>query len=295
MRKYVAFLKVIEHGSFTMAAEELNYTQSAISQMINTLEKDLNVTLFIRSKHGLQLTYEGTQLVPIIRELVKTDNKLKEKCMALNGLQAGIVRIATFATFSGSIFPKILKEFKKDYPNIIFEFHQGYYREIENWVSKDVVDFGITNIDDMKKFQTYKLFDDPLFVALPKDHELTGESQIDVKSLKDEPFIVLDEGDEKDFMNVLRTMSIELDIKYHLCDDNSILAMVENGLGVAILPKLAILAGHFDIVDVPIIPSLTRTIGIIYKNKNIISPQSQIFINYLIEHTKNYPDTELES
>ena len=53
MRKYVAFLKVIEHGSFTMAAEELNYTQSAISQMINTLEKDLNVPLFIKMEYSL--------------------------------------------------------------------------------------------------------------------------------------------------------------------------------------------------------------------------------------------------
>lgn len=290
MRKYIAFLKVIEHGSFTTAAEELNYTQSAVSQMIGSLEKELNTTLFVRSKHGLQLTYEGTQLAPIIRRLVDTNNQLKETCLALNGMQSGIVRIATFATFSGSIFPKILKEFKKEYPNIIFEFHQGYYREIENWVSKDMVDFGITNIDGIKKFQSVKLFDDPLFLTLSKEHPFATRKSINVKELINEPFVVLDEGDEKDFMIDLRKMGIELDVKYHLCDDNSIIAMVENNLGIAILPKLAILAGHFDIVDISIEPELSRPIGIIYKNKDIISAPSRIFINYLLEYTKNYPD-----
>lgn len=290
MRKYIAFLKVIEHGSFTTAAEDLNYTQSAVSHMIGSLEKELNTTLFIRSKHGLQLTYEGTQLAPIIRRLVDTSNQLKETCLALNGMQSGVVRIATFATFSGSIFPKILKEFKKDYPNINFEFHQGYYREIENWVNKDMVDFGITNIEGMKKFQSIKLFDDPLFLALSKEHQLAQKKIINVNELKNEPFITLDEGDEKDFMIYLRSLGIELNVKYHLCDDNSIIAMVENNLGLAILPKLALIAGHFDIVDTPIEPKISRPIGIIYKSKDLISASSRIFINYLIEHTKNYPD-----
>lgn len=290
MRKYIAFLKVIEHGSFTTAAEELNYTQSAVSHMIGSLEKELNTTLFVRSKHGLQLTYEGTQLTPIIRRLVETNNQLKETCLALNGMQSGIVRIATFATFSGSIFPKILKEFKKDYPNIIFEFHQGYYREIENWVSKDIVDFGITNIDGIKKFQSVKLFDDPLFLTISKEHRLSERKCVNVKELKNEPFVALDEGDEKDFMIDLRKMGIELDVKYQLCDDNSIIAMVENNLCIAILPKLAILAGHFDIVNIPIEPTFSRPIGIIYKNKDLISAQSKIFINYLLEYTKNYID-----
>ena len=82
MRKYQAFLKVVECGSFTGAADELNYTQSAVSQMIISLEKELNTTLFIRSKYGLQLTYEGEQMLPFIVELVdsyKNMNEIKER------------------------------------------------------------------------------------------------------------------------------------------------------------------------------------------------------------------------
>ncbi len=288
MRKYIAFLKVIECGSFTIAADELNYTQSAISQMISSLEKELKVTLFIRSKHGLQLTYEGTQILPFIRELVNAHNSLNEKCMALNELQTGIVRIATFSTFLSAVLSRALREFKEDYPNIVFEFHQGYYREIEHWVSKDIVDFGVTNIDGLKNYQTIKLFDDPLFAILPSKHKFSSEKVIPVRYLKDESFVVLDEGDDKDFANMLRSINIEPNIKYRLGDETSILSMVENGLGIAMLPKLAMLVGHFDVVNLPIEPEISRPIGVIYKDKNHLSSPSQVFINYIIENIERY-------
>lgn len=289
MNKYIAFLKVVECGSFTLAANELNYTQSAVSQMIGSLEKELKITLFIRSKHGLQLTYEGTKLLPFVRALVEANNNLTNRCAELNELKHGIVRIATFGTISGSILPAVLESFKKSYPNIIFEFHQGYYREIEHWISKDEVDFGITNIDGLAKYQCFKLFDDQLFLTVSKNHKFSGRTSIFADDLKKEPFIVLNEGDEQDFLYKLRTMNIEPDIRYRLCDDNSILAMVERGLGVAVLPRLAIMNRRFsNISAIPLVPYMSRHIGIAYKNKNIMSPSSNLFINYISKHINEY-------
>jgi len=286
MRKYIAFLKVVDCKSFTAAADELKYTQSAISQMINSLESELGAKLFIRSKHGLQLTYEGAQLLPYIRELVTVYKKLAEKSGSLKDMHSGIIRIATFATFSGSLLPAVLKGFKKMYPDIIFEFHQGYYNEIESWVNKDVVDFGITNVDNVKEFQSEFLFSDHFYAAFPEGNGFCQKSMIPLESLKSESFITLDDGDEKDYLNKLREMGIELNIKYHLCDDNSILAMVENGLGLAILPKLAIVAGRYNVHYAPIETDISRSIGIIYKNKSRLSKPSRIFINYLKEQLK---------
>ena len=114
MRKYMAFLKVIECGSFTIAADELNYTQSAVSQMISALEKELKTTLFIRSKFGLQLTKEGEQLKPYIYDLVDSYNNLNEKSSALSGLDSGIIRITTFGTLAGGFLPKVFKKFSAD-------------------------------------------------------------------------------------------------------------------------------------------------------------------------------------
>ncbi len=286
LNKYDAFLKILECGSFTVAAEELNYTQSAVSQMISSLEKELETTLFVRSRRSLQLTYEGEQLLPLIRKLVQDEQLLKEKALELKGMQAGIVRMATFATFSGSLLPHILKAFQKSYPHVVFELHQGYYREIEQWVERDVVDFGITNIDGVKKYHCQALFEDPLYVVLPPGHRLEKEKTIAPQQLKGEVFVVMDEGDDRDFLNLLEQQDISLDIRYRLCDDNSILSMVENGMGIAILPQLAVLAGRRHLAHIPLEPPICRTIGVIKKQKRKLSPTSQMFLHFMKEHIK---------
>ena len=212
MRKYQAFLKVVECGSFTGAADELNYTQSAVSQMIISLEKELNTTLFIRSKYGLQLTYEGEQMLPFIVELVDSFKNMNEKAQALNGLQTGIIRIATFGTFACAVLPHVLKKFSSDYPNIILETRQGHYREIEHWVGKDMVDFGITNTNDIKNFQSMPLFLDPFFVVTSKNHKYSSVDYLKPEQIKEEPFVSLDEDRDMEFLNVLRSMNVDLNV-----------------------------------------------------------------------------------
>ncbi len=288
MRKYQAFLKVVECGSFTGAADELNYTQSAVSQMIISLEKELNTTLFIRSKYGLQLTYEGEQMLPFIVELVDSFKNMNEKAQALNGLQTGIIRIATFGTFACAVLPHVLKKFSSDYPNIILETRQGHYREIEHWVGKDMVDFGITNTNDIKNFQSMPLFLDPFFVVTSKNHKYSSVDYLKPEQIKEEPFVSLDEDRDMEVLNVLRSMNVDLNVICRLADYNSVQAMVENGLGISIVPKLASIAGRFNVKKIHLNPSISREIGLIYKNKNQLSTPSQIFINYLVDYTKNY-------
>ncbi|MDD5921622.1 MAG: LysR family transcriptional regulator [Eubacteriales bacterium] len=289
MNKYQTFLKIVELGSFTDAARELNYSQSAISHMIHSLEEELGIPLFIRSKSGLQMTYECTQVIPLIREMVQTEKNLSQKCRSLRDGKSGVVRIATFATLTGSILPSVLKSFHAAWPNINFDFKQGYYREIENWVSKDVSDFGITNISDIRDFQTKLLFKEPLRLVVPSDDPLANEKSVDLRAIQDHPFIVLNEGDEKDFLNTLESQGISLNIQFRLADDNSILNMIEQGLGYAILPELAILASRADFREIPFEPAIHRTVGIIYKNKDALSSASLHFLDHLSKCTENFP------
>ena len=163
MRKYMAFLKVIECGSFTIAADELDYTQSAVSQMISALEKELKTTLFTRSKFGLQLTKEGEQLKPYIYDLVDSYNNLNEKSSALSGLDSGIIRITTFGTLQEAFSLKYLKNSMKIIPILYLRQSRDMYREIEHWLNKDMVDFGITNINDVKGFEEVMLFEGPFY------------------------------------------------------------------------------------------------------------------------------------
>jgi DNA-binding transcriptional LysR family regulator len=132
--KYMAFVTTVEYGSFTKAAEILNYSQSAISRMINDLEKEWKISVLERSKAGVKLTSDGLKLLPYAKSLCEEYKKLQMQVDELNGLQSGIIRIGTFSSVATHWLPNIIKEFQKNYPNIDYELLLGDYSEIENWI-----------------------------------------------------------------------------------------------------------------------------------------------------------------
>ena len=96
VQKYMAFIKTVEYGSFTKAAEILNYSQSAVSRMINDLEKEWNVTLLERNRTGVKLTSDGMKILPIAQSVCREFERLQEQIDEINGLQSGLIRIGTF-------------------------------------------------------------------------------------------------------------------------------------------------------------------------------------------------------
>ena len=114
LQKYLAFVKTAEYGSFTKAAEILNYSQSSVSRMINDLEKEWNITLLERGIGGVKLTSDGTKLLPYAKNLVADFEELQTKAEEINGLQSGLIRIGTFSSVATHWLPNIIKEFQKD-------------------------------------------------------------------------------------------------------------------------------------------------------------------------------------
>lgn len=111
MNRYMTFLKVLETGSFSKTAEELGYTESVVSQMIVSLEKELSTTLLVRSRRGIRLTSDGQELLPYINNVCSSYYELKEKVSALHGLKPAVIRIGTFSSISCYWLPGLIKEF----------------------------------------------------------------------------------------------------------------------------------------------------------------------------------------
>ena len=124
-QKFMAFLTTVEYGSFTKAAEILHYSQSGISRMIQDLETEWHVTLLERGKSGVRLTSDGIRLLPYIKNICRDYQELQTEIDDLNGLQSGILRIGAFTSVSSFWLPNIISAFKKDYPNIEYEFLLG--------------------------------------------------------------------------------------------------------------------------------------------------------------------------
>lgn len=126
IQKYMAFIKTVECGSFTKAAEILNYSQSGISRMIGDLEKEWKVSLLERNRTGVKLTSDGTKLLPYARNVCEEYMKLQMQVDDLNGLQSGLIRIGTISSIATHWLPNIIAEFQKKYPNINYELLLGH-------------------------------------------------------------------------------------------------------------------------------------------------------------------------
>ena len=116
--KYMAFIRTVEYGSFTRAAEILHYSQSGISRMIHDLETEWKVVLLERNRAGVRLTSDGTKLLPYAKSLCEEYLKLQMQVDELNGLQSGLIRIGTFSSVATHWLPNIIQAFQRDYPNI---------------------------------------------------------------------------------------------------------------------------------------------------------------------------------
>ena len=165
-QKFMAFLTTVEYGSFTKAAEILHHPQSGISRMIQDLETEWHVTLLERGKSGVRLTSDGIRLLPYIKNICRDYQELQTEIDDLNGLQSGILRIGAFTSVSSFWLPNIISAFKKDYPNIEYEFLLGDYDEVEKWILEGRVDCGFLSRSTHTSLETFPVEQDELVVIV---------------------------------------------------------------------------------------------------------------------------------
>ncbi|WHY96613.1 LysR family transcriptional regulator [Peribacillus simplex] len=282
LNSYYAFIKTIETGSFTKAAEELGYTQSAISQMVHSLEEELSTTLILRSRKGITLTPDGEEFLPFIRKICNSHRELTEKHKEMEGLQSGLIRIGTFSSVTCHWIPGMIKDFKELYPTVHFELHQGNYTEISNWIKEGSVDFGFVN-SNVSDLTTIPLQEDEMLAVMPVDHPLASSTKVSLKELLKDPYILLDEGVINEPLIIFNQYNFEPDTQYRVYDPYAIMSMIEKELGISILPKLLLNKCPYNIVTKAISPSITRTITLAYKDKRVLPIASRYFIDFIIE------------
>ena len=282
IQKYMSFVKTVEYGSFTRAAEILSYSQSSISRMIADLEKEWNVTLLERSVGGVKLTSDGTKLLPYAKNVVAEYEKLQMEVDELNGLQSGLIRIGTFSSVATHWLPNIIKAFQKDYPNIDYELLLGDYTEIEEWIAEGRVDCGFLRLPTKNDFETVFLEQDRLLAIIPENHPLKDYEKFPVKALCDEPFMLLEKGAKAEISEIFEMNGLTPNVKFTTWDDYAVMSMVESGLGISILPELILKRIPYRIVTKELNVPAYREIGLALKNRKTASLAVRRFIEYLV-------------
>lgn len=289
MNRYIVLQKIIELGSFTKAAEELGYTQSSISQMVASLEKELSIKLLKRSRTGVKLTIEGEELYPFIERSILQYRAMQEKANEIKGLDTGIIRVGTISSITCHWMPQLIKGFQELYPNVQFLFHQGDYSSIQEWIKTGAVDFGFITPPAVTELETIMIKEGEMLAVLPKDHPLAKHPSVSLEEIVSEPFILLEEGHYSEPVEAFHAAGLEPNIKYTIHDDYAIMTMVEAGLGISILAELVLRRTNYDIVCRSVNPPVFRNLAIGYKDKNSLPIASKYFIEYLKENIDKMP------
>ena len=230
IQKYLAYLKAVETGSITRAAERLGYTQSAVSRMIADLEEQWGVPLLKRNRTGIEISSEGMQLLPRLQAIAKEEADLSFAVSELHGLRSGLIRIGSFTSMSTSWMPEMIKAFHLQYPNISFQIFNGEYQQIATWLRRGMIDCGFLALSVADEFETEFLLRDSLTVILPPAHPLRDAPCFPVSRLSSEDFISLKEEQDYEIDLFLDHLRQSPNIKFEVSND------FEKALGPALFP-----------------------------------------------------------
>ena len=280
IKKWKVMLAVDHHGSFTRAGLELGYTQSGITQMMKSLEKDVGFSLFKKVGHGTFLTDEAKALLPAIHSLLHAEEVIRQEIAALKGAQTGTIIIGTYLSCSIHWIPKIIQEFQQKHPDIHFKIIQGSEGELAEWIQERKVDIGFLSYQPEQRYQFLPVMNDELFAVLPKGHSLAAQDAIPIEDFNNQPFIITEYTPGSDIHRILKEHQVTPDIRYVTVNEFSSLSMVEHNLGLAILPGLLLRGQIGNYTNLPLLPRAYRKLGLAFSSQEELSPASKSFLEY---------------
>ena len=284
--KYQTLISVVETGSLTTAAASLGCTQSAVSHSIDTLEKELGFALLKRSRAGVQLTNEGERILPAVRNYLSALEQLRQTASSIRGLDSGTVRIGAFTSVAVHWLPPVLKEFQRDYPRVDFKLLNGDYHDVEQWLRDGSVDVGFVALPAGVDCECIPLMEDRLLAILPLHSRFEHYPKFPLVECETEPFISLLESSDHDARRALEAAGVKPNVRFYTKDDYAIIAMVEQGLGISIMPELLLKGRNDKLQILPLIPEAKRTIGMAIAASEKAGPATRRFADYVVRYVK---------
>ncbi len=282
-----AFLSVSDLESFHRAAEALNLSQPALSRRIQKLEGAIGAPLLERTTRHVALTALGAELVPLVRRMIEEfDGSLfAVRDSGLN--RGGLVTIACLPTAAFYFLPSVIREFNDQYPNIRFRILDLPATDGLQAVERGEVEFGINLMGASDPELIFdRLVEDPFVLAARKDHPLAAMATVGWGDLEPYPLITVhrSSGNRTLLDAALAKSAIKLRWFYEVTHLSTSLGLVEAGLGISVLPKMATpQSDHPFLVTRPILnPEISRTIGVVRRRTGTMSPAAERFLKMLI-------------
>ncbi|WP_135554223.1 LysR family transcriptional regulator [Paenibacillus cymbidii] len=290
LRQLHYFVKVAKKQHVTQASEELHVAQSAVSRQIHQLEEEMGVTLFVQKGRNLQLTPAGKLFLARVETVL---DELERAVTAVHEFldpSTGVIRIGFPHSLGINLIPTVVAKYRDSHPNVKFRLKQGTFNSLIRDVLGGEIDLSFISPFPEKHDHVSGelLLTEELFAIMPSDHALAAESQIELHRLRDEPFVMFSEeySLRSIVLDACKTAGFVPKLGFEGEETDTIRGLVAAGLGVSILPEMALMETNpLQPAKVRIIePCITRTIGLIRRKNEKLSPVAEQFQSFLLTY-----------
>ena len=262
VRRLRVLREVAARGSFSAAADALNFTQSAVSQQIAALEREAGAQLVERSARGVRLTDAGEVLVRHTEVILARLADAEAELEALTGLRGGRLRLASFPTAGATIAPKAIARFRELHPGVELTMTPAEPDEGMAKLRAGEVDVALLietpwDSEPEDGIERIPVFKDPMYVCLPKGHPKAGKPRLRLEDLREEAWLVGSTATCPDcsiFLRACTSAGFEPRISFQSNDYAAIQGFVAAGMGVSIVPDLALANVRDDVIIRAIAP-----------------------------------------
>jgi DNA-binding transcriptional LysR family regulator len=254
--RLAVFSEVVAHGSFSAAADALSYSQSAVSQAIATLEGEVGVSLIERHRNGVRPTVAGAALAGHANGILARMETAETEIAAIVAGHGGRLRTASFPTAGATLMPQAIAAFRASHPGVDVTLAEGEPEQIAPRLREGEFDlvllFEFEGVGDrlgpgMKRFG---LLDDPLQLALPRDHPLAGRKRLGLEDLSEESWVQTSSSSPcaRHVVRSCHAAGFEPRVSFESDDYQTVQGLVAAGVGVALIPELALSTVRADIL-----------------------------------------------
>jgi DNA-binding transcriptional LysR family regulator len=291
--KQLRVLRAIrDSGSFSSAANELDYSQPAVSKIVASLEGEIGTVLVDRETRPIRLTDAGASLARHADEAFERLHAAEAEVQAIAQLDSGTLSVGTFSSAGAAFFIDALRELRTQHPGVEVSIVEGMPSALVEKIRGGdldlaiVFDFPQVGEDRGAGLEAHHLLDDPFDLVLPADHRLTGTKRIAYADLAEEDWVLPDFGPDSPAMKVIlrgcAAAGFEPRLRFRVNDCDMILAMVAAGEGISMLPRLVLPRDHGGIRTGPVVDEApTRRITAARLPSRFLTPATERFLELL--------------
>ncbi|ARU05437.1 LysR family transcriptional regulator [Comamonas serinivorans] len=286
LRQLRAFLAVSRTGSFTLAAESLYITQSALSGLIKELEKTLGARLLDRSTRRIHLTELGERLYPSLERVLHDLDNALQQAVAEQALQTGLVRVAASQLLASTLMPDLIAAYRAEHPTIDVRLVDVPVESVMARVFAGEVDLGIgPEREPNSDITSTRLFDGPFMAVMPAEHPLARPDALHWAQLLAHPLITLQGQFTERLKQDLRSAAPTLvfapttEVAYM----STALSMVKAGLGVGLcIPYASSLVALYGLQMRPVVgPEIRRNFEVFTRRNRTLPAAAQGFLSFI--------------